>query len=373
MDPASENTQPTPGRRFPASWTFGLIAVSALTVGVIASVGSADRAEASEVPQAKPTKPAQPPLPVQLHVVTLEPYAPEVKGTGELVPNEVVDISAELSRQLVAVHVVDGQQVKKGDLLFELDRSDLEAQLARVRTQIRYARASFQRFDTLASSGSVSKEERDLARFRVDDATAQVGELEVQLERTRILAPFDGVFGFRQVSVGAWVNPGTPLGRLTDLSRLKLDFQLPERFAPQVTVDLPIRFTVDGQAESYQGRVAAVDNRIDRGTRSVVVRAIVDQPQGLLPGTFTSVSMVLKSRETLFVPAIAVIPAPSGARVFIEEDGKAKQVDVEVGQREPSRVEIVKGLEPGARVITTNLLRIRHGAPVSVIAGGAAK
>ncbi|HRE90419.1 MAG TPA: efflux RND transporter periplasmic adaptor subunit, partial [Myxococcota bacterium] len=323
-----------------------------------------------EPPKAQP--PAQPPLPVQVHVANPEPFAPEIKGTGELVPNEVVEISAELARQLVGVHVDDGKIVKKGDLLFELDRTDLEAQLARLRNQIRYARASFARFESLASSGSVSKEERDLARFRLDDALAQVGELEVQLERTRITAPFDGVFGFRPVSVGAWVMPGSPLGRLTDISRLKLDFQLPERFAAQVSPGLAIRFTVDGRAEDFVGKVIAVDNRIDRVSRSVVVRAIVEEPRGLLPGTFASVSVVLEPRDALFVPAIAVIPAPMGARLFVEENAVTRQVEVEIGHREPGRVEIVSGLSPGARVITTNLLRVRPGAAVKVIAGSGA-
>ena len=353
-------------RRLPISWTMGLAFLAAIAVAIFATLGSAERAGAAgEPPKAKP--PAQPPLPVQVHVATLEPFAPEIKGTGELVPNEVVELSAELARQLVGVHVDDGKLVKKGDLLFELDRTDLEAQLTRLRNQIRYARASFARFDSLASSGSVSKEERDLARFRLDDALAQVGELEVQLERTRITAPFDGVFGFRPVSVGAWVTPGTPLGRLTDTSRLKLDFQLPERFAAQVAPGLPITFTVDGRADTFEGRVIAVDNRIDRVSRSVVVRAIVEEPRGLLPGTFTSVSVVLAPREALFVPAIAVVPAPAGARVFVEEGGVVKQVEVEVGHREPGRVEIVNGLSPGAKVITTNLLRVRPGAAVKVI------
>lgn len=368
--PSSKDPSRTP-RRLPLSWAMGFACLAAAAVAVIATLGSPERAEAAgEPPKAKP--PAQPPLAVQVHTATLEPFAPEIQGTGELVPNEVVELSAELARQLVGVHVDDGKVVKKGDLLFELDRTDLEAQLTRLRNQIRYARASFSRFDSLASSGSVSKEERDLARFRLDDALAQVGELEVQLERTRITAPFDGVFGFRPVSVGAWVTPGTPLGRLTDTSKLKLDFQLPERFAAQVTPGLAVRFTVDGRPDSFEGRIIAVDNRIDRVSRSVVVRALVDEPRGLLPGTFASVSVVLSPREALFVPAIAVVPAPSGARVFVEEGGLTKQVEVEVGHREPGRVEIVGGLSPGARVIITNLLRVRPGAAVKVIGAGGA-
>lgn len=352
--------------------SLALGGVAVVGVAALAAFTSPDRAGAAAEPP-RPQAPAAPPIPVQVHVAAPEDFAPEVKATGELVPFEAVEVSAELARQLVAVHVEDGQRVEKGQLLFELDRADLESQLARLKTQIRFARASFSRFQSLSGSGSVSKEEFDQSRFRLDDALAQVGELEVQLERTRITAPFAGVFGLRTVSVGAWVTPGTPLGRLSDASRLKLDVLLPERHAAQVTPGLRASFTVDGRPDRFEARVVALDNRIDRTTRSVVVRAIVDAPRGLLPGTFANVSLSLAPRQTLFVPAIAVVPAPAGARVFIEEGGVAKQVEVEIGVREQARVEIVRGLAPGARVITTNLLRVRQGAPVTVIGGGPAR
>lgn len=339
--------------------------LAAIAVATVAAIGPTQRAGASDPPK---TPPPPPPLPVQVHLTVTESFVPTVTGTGELRADEQVEISAELARKLVAIHVQDGQSVKAGELLFELDRRDLEAQLNRLRAQMRFARASFSRFDSLASSGSVSKEERDLARLRLDDVSAQIGELEVQLERTRITAPFAGTFGLRPVSLGAWVNPGTPLGRLSEVSRLKLDFQLPERYAPLIAPGSTVRFTVDGRQETFEARVSALDTAIDRASRSVVVRAQVDEPRGLLPGTFASVALELAPRDTLFVPSIAVTPSPTGSRVFVIEDGKAKVVPVTVGHREPARVEIVSGLAPGAQVITTNLLRLRPGAPVRPIA-----
>jgi len=338
----------------------------AATIGVaiVASLGAPDFAKASDPPKAPP--PPQP-LPVQVHVLATESFAPTINGTGELLPNEVVEVSSELSRKLVAIHIQDGQVVKQGDLLFELDRKDLEAQLVRLRVQSRFARASYSRFDSLVTSGSVSKEERDLSRLRLDEAQAMIGELEVQLERTRVTAPFAGTFGLRPMSLGAWVSPGTPLGRLSDVSKLKLDFQLPERYAQLVAPGTEVRFKVDGRPDGFKATVTAIDSAIDRASRSVVVRALVAEPLGLLPGTFASVELVLASRETLFIPSIAVIPSPTGTHVFVEENGKSKQVKVELGQREPNRVEVVKGLAPGAKVITTNLLRIRNGSPVRIL------
>jgi len=350
-----------------------------VAVAVIAFVAAGhSSAEAPKPPEKRPAgspsagvagKPAAAPLPVQVHTLTSESYAPIVSGTGSLVPNEAVELSAELARKIVTVAVEDGQVVAAGQLLFELDTRDILAQLARLRAQSRYARASFGRYSSLSESGSVSADDRDSSKLRVDDVNAQIRELEVQLERTRVIAPFAGTFGLRPVSVGAWVAPGTPLGRLVDVATLKLDFRLPERHALDVAIGSEVSFTIDGRADTFRGIVSAIDPAIERTSRSVVVRAKVLEPKGIFPGTFATVTVALARREALFVPAIAVIPAPTGARVFIDKNGVANEVKVEVGVREPARVEIVKGLAVGDRVIVTNLLRVRNGAPVREVAG----
>lgn len=335
----------------------GLVAVAA--VAFLAAGHSS-----AEAPKTADKKPAPAPLPVQIHTVVSESYAPIVSGTGSLVPNESVSLSAELARKLVTVGVEDGQTVAAGQTLFELDSRDILAQIARLRAQSRYARAAFGRYDSLSESGAVSADTRDSSKLKVDDVNAQIRELEVQLEKTRVVAPFAGTFGLRPVSVGAWVAPGTPLGQLVDLQTLKLDFRLPERYALDVAIGSEVSFTIDGRPATFRGIVSAIDPAIDRTSRSVVIRAKVSEPKGILPGTFATVAVPLGHRDALFVPAIALIPSPTGARVFVDRNGVATQVDVEAGVREPARVEVVKGLAPGDRVIVTNLLRVRNGAPI---------
>jgi len=342
------------------------------TVGALVAIGAvafvAAGHSSAEAPMPAEKKPAPAPLPVQIRVVTSEAYAPIVSGTGSLLPNEAVDLSAELARKLVTVAVEDGQVVAAGQVLFELDTRDILAQIARLRAQSRYARASFGRYSSLSESGSVSADDRDSSKLKVDDVNAQIRELEIQLEKTRVVAPFAGTFGLRPVSVGAWVAPGTPLGRLVDVSTLKLDFRLPERHAMDVAIGSEVSFMIDGRPDTFRGTVSAIDPAIDRTSRSVVVRAKVLEPRGILPGTFATVAVPLAKRDALFVPAIAVIPAPTGARVFVDRSGVATEVQVDAGVREPARVEIVKGLVPGDRVIITNLLRIRNGAPIREVA-----
>lgn len=352
--------------RRPIWWGFGALAVVA--VAVIAVV-AAPRSSA-DAPQAPPPKAAPPPLPVQVYVVQSEAYAPTLTGSGELIANEAVDLSADLSRKVVEVKVEDGQHVDKGQVLFVLDSRDLEAQLARLRVQARFAKTSLGRYASLSESGAVSADSKDTTRLRVEDLQAQANELEVTIEKTRVVAPFAGTFGLRLVSVGAWVQPGTPLGRLADLDTLKLEVRLPERNASQVAVGSRLTFTVDGRTETFDAVVTAIAPSIVKTSRSVLVRARVDAPRGLLPGTFATVVVPLAPRPAFFVPAISVVPSPTGGRVFVNRDGVVKEVPVTIGVREAARVEVTSGLAPGDRVIITNLLRVRNGAPVREISAG---
>lgn len=352
--------------RRPIWWGFGALAVVA--VAVIAVV-AAPRSSA-DAPQAPPPKAAPPPLPVQVYVVQSEAYAPTLTGSGELIANEAVDLSADLSRKVVEVKVEDGQHVDKGQVLFVLDSRDLEAQLARLRVQARFAKTSLGRYASLSESGAVSADSKDTTRLRVEDLQAQANELEVTIEKTRVVAPFAGTFGLRLVSVGAWVQPGTPLGRLADLDTLKLEVRLPERNASQVAVGSRLTFTVDGRTETFDAVVTAIAPSIVKTSRSVLVRARVDAPRGLLPGTFATAVVPLAPRPALFVPAISVVPSPTGGRVFVNRDGVVKEIPVAIGVREAARVEVTSGLAPGDRVIITNLLRIRNGAPVREVSAG---
>jgi len=349
---------------------LSLLALALVIAGLAGAAcgndAAADKGPAQVPPGAQKGPPPAKPLQVQVYPVKLEEASETVDASGELRAFEEVAIVPELSRRLTKVHVAEGAQVDAGAPLFELDRADLEAQLARLRVQSRYGRTALGRRDALAESGVVSQEERDTARERVDAAGAAAKEVEVQIAKTYINAPFAGQLGLRNVSAGAWVGPQTVLATLYDISKLKLDFRVPERYAGLVDVGegQAFTFTVPGRADKLEGHVVAIEPRIDPDTRSLVVRGVIDEPKGLLPGTFASVSLVLTTKETMFVPAIAVMPSPTGTRVFVARDGKAVEVKVALGRRGPERVEILEGLAAGDRVIVTNLLRVRNGAPV---------
>jgi membrane fusion protein (multidrug efflux system) len=168
------------------------------------------------------------------------------------------------------------------------------------------------------------------------------------------------------VSEGAWITPETPLTTLQDVSRIKVDFTLPERYAGAVAIGRSFRFRVAGRGEDFEGRVLALESAIDAPTRSLLVRGVAENPSGaLLPGAFASVELPIeRPAEGILAPAQAIVPSAAGHAVWVLRDGRAELREVEIGLRTRDEVEIVRGLAPGETVLTTNLLRLRPGARV---------
>lgn len=312
--------------------------------------------------------------PIAVSVVVLAPEALEVQvpATGSLIGRESVVLVSELSRRLLRVHAEEGKRVRKGDVLFELDAADLRAELGKLEVQTRLAQATLDRTEKLLGEGLSNQQELELARARVDELVSEKQVLQVTLDKTRIRAPFSGTMGLRRVSEGAWVSPSTALATLQDTSALKLDFTLPERYAGSVKQGEAFRFKVEGQSESYTGKIAAIEPAVDASTRSLLVRGLVDGEAALMPGTAASVELPLRVERALLVPSIAIVPGIEGRRVYVADQGRARSVAVEVGYRTSDRAQLLSGVKEGDQVIVTNLLRLRDGVPVAVSAEAAA-
>jgi membrane fusion protein, multidrug efflux system len=180
-------------------------------------------------PSATPSSaPAAPPIPVDVITVAQESFELRVQATGTLLARESVELVSELNRRLSKVRADEGAQVKKGQVLFELDAADLNAELGRLEVQARLAKVTLDRSQKLSSEGLSTQQELDTAQANLDAAAAQRRVLGVTLSKTVIRAPFSGTLGLRRVSEGAWVSPSTVLATLQDTSTLKLDFTLPE-------------------------------------------------------------------------------------------------------------------------------------------------
>lgn len=310
----------------------------------------------------------RPPLVAEGLTVTYEPFETRISAVGSLAPKESVDIAAEAQRRLVKILVEEGQRVTEGDPLFELDASDLHAELKQLEARQDLAGVRERRLADAFGAGAATAAELDSIKTEVRVIEAEMDSVRVNLDKTVIRAPFTGKVGIRNVSVGAIVSPNMTLITLQDRSQLKIDFKVPERFSASVRIGQRFRFRPDGVAQWFEGTVAAIEPTIERQTRSLVVRGIADNPDELMiPGAFVAVELVAESSDkAVLIPSEAVIPSPNGSTVFVAEDGKAVVRPIVVGERTAGRVHVLSGLKEGDVVLTTNLLRMRPGASVTI-------
>jgi membrane fusion protein (multidrug efflux system) len=202
---------------------------------------------------------------------------------------------------------------------------------------------------------------------KVDEAA--VALMRARLDKTRLLAPFDGVLGLRRVSVGDYLNPGQDIVNLESLTPIKLDFRVPEGYLSELRVDQPLDVRVDAFAEQiFAGKVIAIEPRVAAEDRSIALRGeIPNDDLRLRPGLFARVNLVLSTREgALMLPEQAIVPQGEGHFVYRVLDGKALRTPVELGLRQGGRVEIRSGLSAGETVVTAGHLKLADGKPVTV-------
>jgi membrane fusion protein (multidrug efflux system) len=292
-----------------------------------------------------------------------------ISSTGSLLADEGVELQAETDGKVVAIRFREGSRVRKGELLVKLNDEDLAAARARAQYRKELAGLREKRFAQLLKQGVARQEEYDTALNEVNVQSAEIALTEAQIRKTEIRAPFDGVVGLRYVSEGSYVNAATRIATLQSLDRIKLDFSVPEKYAARLQSGTRVAFTVSGSERRYQARIYAIDPRIDAATRTVVIRAAADNPEGrLLPGAFASVNVTLDSMSNaLLVPAVALIPGQSQSSVFVVHEGKAERRSIEAGTRTESQVHVLSGLRPGDIVITSGLQQLRPGQEVAII------
>lgn len=310
--------------------------------------------------------PKNAPLVAELHSVKNAPFSRTLPTVGTLRANESVVLVPELSRRLVKIQVQEGSEVAAGDLLFKLDDTDLVAELDEIKARLKLAGTSKNRMDDLLPGKAISRQDYDVSSANLAILEAQQNTQAVRISKTEIRAPFTGRVGVRQVSEGAFVSPSTPLITLQDVSRIKVDFPLPERYAAEVKIGQKFTFTVAGNGQVFDGVVTVLEPAVDAATRSLLVRGLCTSPKGLLPGGFAEVTLMLDGLANGFmVPSQAIVPSARGQGIYVIENGKAKLQPVEIGIRTDDRVQVLRGLNEGDLIATTNLLRIRPGLQVT--------
>lgn len=306
--------------------------------------------------------------------VVTEPLREQVTAIGSLLSDESVTISSEIPGRLKQIHFREGEPVGEGELLFTLDESDYKAQLADAEAKLKLAEQTHERTSQLFSSKYATAQSADEAASNLAVARAAVELARVRLDKSRIVAPFSGIVGLRQVSVGEYITAGLALVNLEAINPIKADFRVPEKFLPAIKVGQSIRIGVDAfPGETFDGRVYAIDPRIDVAGRSLLVRATVpNNDQRLRPGLFARVTVLLQLKEdALTIPEQAIVPQGDSQFVYKIDDGKVVLTRVMVGMRRSGQVEILDGLRAGDEVVTAGQLKLRDGVPVTITGAGA--
>ena len=288
--------------------------------------------------------------------------------TGTVRANEDVELVVEVAGKVSGIHFREGSRVQAGQLLVEIDDTQLRAERERAVHRVGLAERSEARQRRLLDDGLTSPEEYDFAQSELNVLKAELELAEARLVKTKIQAPFGGIIGLRDVSVGSYLTPQTRIATLQDVNPVKIDFSVPEKYVGHLRTGVTVQFRTKGSEEVHTGTIIAVEPVVDVDTRSLTLRATSPNPDGgLVPGAFADVEIVVRRIEgALAVPNRAVIPELGGKKVFVFEDGEAQPRRIETGLRTAELVEVTRGLEAGERVIVTAIQRLRPGLEVEI-------
>lgn len=310
------------------------------------------------------------PVPVSVAAVESRVMADRVESVGTAVANESVDVTPKVTDTISRIHFEDGDFVEAGDVLVELTNTAESARLAEAQSNVDDARRRYDRLQSLIGESFISENELDQSRTRLETAEAQLDGILANLEDRLVRAPFSGMLGFRNVSQGSLVSPNTVITTLDEIDTIKLDFDVPEMYLAQLESGLSVEAgSIVYRGRDFSGEVRSVGSRIDPVSRSVRVRAHIDNAdRALRPGMLLTTTVALSPREVLVVPEQAIVPSQGSQYVFMPDgENVARRVEVELGRRRPGIVEIVSGVDVGDHVITDGIGQVRAGQPVRVL------
>jgi membrane fusion protein (multidrug efflux system) len=307
-------------------------------------------------------------VPVTAHIVEYEKLSNKVYTTGTILANEEVELRSEIAGKITNIFFKEGAFVNKGDLLIKINDADLQAQLRKADSKVKLIEDREARQKQLVQNQMISQEDYESTLNDLEASKAEYDLIQAEIDKTEIRAPFSGVVGLREVSEGSFVTTTTIITRLQNLSNLKVDFAIPQKYASLVKKGDEVVFRLSAGDSEYKAKVYAIEPKIDPSTRTLKLRAICETNyKDLFPGAFVNVEVKLKENENaILIPTVAIVPELKGQSVYLYKDGTVAPQSVELGLREEKRVQIVSGLEEGDTVITSGILQMRPGANVQI-------
>jgi len=316
----------------------------------------------------------QPPAQISATEARTETWTPSIKAVGSIKAINGIEVANEVPGVIENINFESGDTVKQGDILIRLNTAIDEAAVRTRRAEAHLAEQEFKRISDLLPRRAVSQSQYDESKANFDAARARVNEADAQLSKKIIRAPFDGTLGIRMVDQGEYIATGTPIVEINMLNPIYVDYTLSEKNLPNVARDYSVVATVAAVPEQeFEGKVSAINTSVNPETRTVRIRATLDNPEGLLrPGMFATIlTKQPEDNEVVTIPRTAISYNTYGDFVFaIEENDEGDLVvnrrTITAGPTRDKRVAVLSGLEAGEKVVSKGLLRLRAGQKVTV-------
>jgi membrane fusion protein (multidrug efflux system) len=307
-------------------------------------------------------------VPVEAKIIQPDRIENVIKVTGAIIANESVALRVEISGKIETIHFMEGQRIKQGDLLLTINDDEIVAQLERLKYTQKLNEDMEYRMRQLLEKEAISREEYEISLTTLNTTLSDIKERESRISKHRLYAPFDGIIGLRQVSVGSYITSSDLIANIYNINPIKIEFSVPGKYTSLVDIGDSINFKVEASENIFLGIIYAIEPRIDPRTRTLQIRAICNNDAGILiPGQFANINYILDVLpDAIMVPSESLIPELNSHKIYTYKNGLVSQEIVNIGIRTEKDVQITQGIDPGDTVITTGILQIRQGMPVDV-------
>jgi len=311
-----------------------------------------------------------PPIQVVAVDAKLQPVTESLSLVGSITPNEMVEIKSETDGIVQEINFKEGERVEQGRLLVKLDDTKLAATVAQADANLKLSEANYERAKQLFNDKLISRQEYEQTASIQAVNQASVDLQRRQLKDARILAPFAGIVGARQISPGQVMMRSAILTWLVDLDTVKVEVNVPERYLQELKIGRPLEFSVAAfPGEKFRGEVYFVSPQINESLRTALVKARIPNADAKLRGgMFASLELTLRVRDSaIVIPEPAIMSNGDNFSVFVvDKDGKAQIRPIQVGLRLPGKAEVLKGLNAGDKVVVEGVQKLRPGGPVKL-------
>lgn len=314
-----------------------------------------------------------PPTPVEITTVIVQRVTDKFEAVGTIEATEAITVVAEIDASVISLPFQEGREIRRGELIAQLDDSQLAAEVARAEAVRVQSKASYDRVESIVEQKAGAPQDLDDAAAALKVAEANLAVAKARLAKTQIVAPFDGIIGARRVSIGTFLRAGQAITDLANIDAIRVNFSAPERFLSRLSRGAEVAVSTTAfPGYQLKGKIIAIEPVLDPATRSARIVAEVANPaRKFRPGMSANVSAVLSERpNALTIPNEAVFAAGNQSFVFVvKPDSTVARVALTLGTRLANAVEVVEGLEPGMKVVRAGHQKLFDGAKVMPIAG----